>query len=96
MTIRHVLKIKLGDIGICSSSIPTKYEDRCRTLYARSTEQMASKKRLHVEIDDALAIQQTLVVANLLGKRGIAVSGGVSSSLSKSILSLSSVQSHLL
>jgi hypothetical protein len=36
--IRHVLKIKLGDIAICTSSIPKEYEDRYHTLYARSTE----------------------------------------------------------
>jgi hypothetical protein len=36
--IRHVLKIKLGDIAICTSSIPKEYEDRYRALYARSTE----------------------------------------------------------
>jgi hypothetical protein len=39
--IRHVLKIKLGDIAICTSSISKEYEDRYRALYARSTEQMA-------------------------------------------------------
>jgi hypothetical protein len=43
----HVLKIKLGDFAICTSSIPEEYEDRYRALYARSMEQMASKKRLH-------------------------------------------------
>jgi hypothetical protein len=34
----HVLKIKLGDIAICTSSIPKEYENRYRALYARSTE----------------------------------------------------------
>jgi hypothetical protein len=34
----HVLKITLGDIAICTSSIPKEYEDRYRALYARSTE----------------------------------------------------------
>jgi hypothetical protein len=78
--IRHVLKIKLGDIAICTSSIPKEYEDRYRALYARSTKQMTLKKRLHTQIDDAMAIEQTLAVANLLGKHGIAVSGGTASS----------------
>jgi hypothetical protein len=64
--IRHVLKIKLSDIAICTSSIPKEYEDRYRALYARSTEQMASKKRLNTQICDAMAIKQTLAVANLL------------------------------
>jgi hypothetical protein len=35
---RHVLKIKLGDIAICTSSIPKEYEDRYSALYARSME----------------------------------------------------------
>ncbi len=91
----HVLKIKLGDIAICTSSIPKEYEDRYRALYARNMEQMASKKRLHTQIDDAMAIKQTLAIANLLGKRGIAVSGGTVSSLSMSIHSFPSEQSSL-
>jgi hypothetical protein len=33
----HVLKIKLGDIAICTSFIPKKYEVRYCALYARST-----------------------------------------------------------
>jgi hypothetical protein len=36
--IRHVLKIKLGDIAICTPSIPKEYEDRYCAVYARSTE----------------------------------------------------------
>jgi hypothetical protein len=72
----HVLKIKLGDIAICTSSIPKEYEDRYRALYTRSTEQMALKRRLHTQIDDAMANKQTLAVANPLGKHGVAVSGG--------------------
>jgi hypothetical protein len=67
----HVLKIKLGDIAICTVSIPREYEDRYRALYVRSTERMQSKKRLHTNIDDALTIKQTKAVVNLLGKRGI-------------------------
>ncbi len=86
-------KFNLGDIAICSSSIPKEYEDWYRALYARSREWMASKKRSHLEIDNALAIQQTLAVTNLLEMRGVVVSGGVDSSPSTSIHSLSSVQS---
>jgi hypothetical protein len=57
-----VLKIKLGDIAICTSSIPKEYEDRYHALYARSMEQMASKKCSNTQIDDAMAIKQTLAV----------------------------------
>ncbi len=93
--IRHVLKVKLGDIAICTSSIPKQYEDRYPALYARSTEQIALKKRSHTQIDDAMAIKQTLAVANLIGKRGVAVSGGTAFSPSMSIHSSPSVQSSL-
>jgi hypothetical protein len=95
--IRLVLKIKLGNIAICTSSIPKEYEDRYRALYARSTERMASKKLLNTQIDDAMAItiKQTLDVANLLGKRGVAVSGGTASSPSMSVQSSPLVQSSL-
>ncbi len=58
--IRHVLKIKLGDIAICTSSIPKDYKDRYCALYTRSTEQMTSKKHSNTQIDDAMAIKQTL------------------------------------
>jgi hypothetical protein len=74
--IRHVLKIKLGDIAICTVSIPKEYGGRYRALYARSTERMQSKKRAHADIEDALAMKQTVAVVNLLGKRGVAISGG--------------------
>jgi hypothetical protein len=90
-----VLKIKLGDIAICTSPIPKEYEDRYRALYARSTERMASKKRSHTQIDDAMAIKQILAVANLLGKRDVAMSGGTASSPSMSIHSSPLVQSSL-
>ena len=94
--IHHVLKIKLGDIAICTVSIPEEYEDRYRALYVRSTEQIHSKKRSHAEIDDASAIKQTLAIANLLGKCGVAVSGGTTdSSPPTSIHSLPSMQSSL-
>ena len=57
---------------------------------------MQSKKRSHAKIDDALAIKQTLAVANLLGKCGIAISGGTTdSSLPTSSHSLPLVQSSL-
>jgi hypothetical protein len=53
--IGHVLKIKLGDIAICTSSIPKEYEDRYHAMYTRSTERMASKKHSNTQIDDAMA-----------------------------------------
>jgi hypothetical protein len=46
---------------------------------------MASKKCSNTQIDDAMAIKQTLAVVNLLGKHGVAVSGATASSLSMSV-----------
>ena len=37
---------------------------------------MQSKKRVHADIEDALAMKQTVAVVNLLGRHGVAVSGG--------------------
>jgi hypothetical protein len=37
---------------------------------------MQSKKRVHADIEDALATKQSVAVVNLLGKRDVAVSGG--------------------
>ena len=74
--IRHVLKIKLGDIACCTASIPKEYEDRYRALHDRSIDRIQSKKRAHTDIEDALAMKQTVAVVNLLEKRGVAISGG--------------------
>ena len=56
---------------------------------------MASKKRSHTQIDDAVQLNQTSAVANLLEKHG--VTGVVTTSPSiMSINSLPSVQSEIL
>jgi hypothetical protein len=56
---------------------------------------MASKKHSNTQIDDDMAIKQTFAVANLLGKRGVAMSGATASSPSMSIHSSPLVQSSL-
>jgi hypothetical protein len=90
----HVLKIRGGDIAICIARIPKFNEDRYRSLYDKSKERMASKKRSHTQIDDAVQLKQTSAVANLLEKRG--VTGVVTTSPSiMSIHSLPSVQSEI-
>jgi len=89
-----VLKIRGGDIAICIARIPKFNEDRYRALYDKSKERMASKKRSHTQIDDAVQLKQTSAVANLLEKRG--VTGVVTTSPSiMSIHSLPSVQSEI-
>ena len=91
-----MLKIKLGDIAIFTVSIPKEYEDRYCALYVSSTEQIQSKKCAHTNIDDALAIKQTITIANLLGKCGVAISGGTTHlSQPTSIHSLPSVPSSV-
>jgi hypothetical protein len=67
----HMLKIRCGDIAICIARIPKFYEDRYCALYDKSKERMASKKRSHTQIDDAVQLKQTSAVANLLEKRGV-------------------------
>jgi hypothetical protein len=67
LAICRVLIIQLGDIAICTVSIPKECEDRHRALYVRTMERMQTKKRIHAEIDDTLAIKQTTAAANLLG-----------------------------
>jgi hypothetical protein len=43
------------------------------------------QKCSHTQIDNALAMNQTLAVATLLGKCGVVATGGTASSLSMSI-----------
>jgi len=61
-----MLKIRCGDIAICIARIPKFYEDRYRALYDKNKERMASKKRSHTQIDDAVQLKQTSAIANLL------------------------------
>ena len=90
----HVLKIRGGDIGICIARIPKFYEDRYRALYDKSKDRMASKKRSHTQIDDAVQLKQTSAVANLLEKRGVTAVVTTSPSI-MSIHSVPSVQSDI-
>jgi hypothetical protein len=91
---KHVLKIRCGDIAICSSVIAKNYEDRYHALYVRNTEQTLSKKCSHTQIDDALMMTQSSV-ANLLEKCGVVASGGAYSSSSMSIHSALLVKSSI-
>jgi len=50
----HVLKIRCDDIAICIARIPKFYEDRYLALHDKSKDRMASKKRSHTQIDDAV------------------------------------------
>ena len=55
---------------------------------------MASKKRSHTQIDDAVQLKQTSAVANLLEKRGVTAVVTTSPSI-MSIHSVPSVQSDI-
>jgi hypothetical protein len=37
---------------------------------------MQSKKRVHANIEDVLAMKQTVAIVNLLVKQGVGISGG--------------------
>jgi len=89
-----MLKIRCGDIAICVARIPKFYEDRYRALYDKSKERMASKKRSHTQIDDAVQLKQTSAIANLLEKRGVTAVVTPSPSI-MSIHSVPSVQSDI-
>ncbi len=60
------MKIRGGDISICIARIPKFNEDQYRALYDKSKDRMASKKRSHTQIDDALQLKQTSAVVESL------------------------------
>jgi hypothetical protein len=72
--LRHLLKIKKGDIAICNAFIPPRYLARYKALYESGQVRMVLKKRASQSIEESVALQQDVAVGNLLKKRGIAVS----------------------
>jgi len=63
-------------------------------LYDKSKDRMASKKRSHTQIDDAVQLKQTSAIANLLEKHGVTAVVTTSPSI-MSIHSVPSVQSDI-
>jgi hypothetical protein len=51
-TMRHVLKLKGGDIAICKAVISARYRDRYQALYDRQFTRVDSKRKLDKIIRD--------------------------------------------
>ena len=82
--LRHVLKIKGGDIAVCKAAILDKFLKRYQALYDSGRRRIKSKKRLSNCMYESVALQQESAVGNLLKKGGVVVSGSVLSSSSES------------
>ena len=51
---RHVLKLKGGDIAICKAVISARYRDRYQALYDRQYARIDSKRKLDKMISDSV------------------------------------------
>ena len=74
--LRHVLKIKKGNIAPCKATIPDRYCERYLALLDSGKGWIKSKKRSNQSIDESVASQQESAVGNLLKKRGVVVVSG--------------------
>ena len=66
---RHVLKMKGGDIAICKAVIIARYRDRYQALYDRQFTRIDSKRKSDEMIGDAVTEQQEAAVKSLLDTR---------------------------
>ncbi len=74
--LRHVLKIKKGDIAPCKATVPDRYRKRYLALLDSGKGRIEPKKHSNQSIDESVALQQESAVGNLLKKRGgVVVSG---------------------
>jgi hypothetical protein len=88
--LRHVLKIKKGDIAPCKATIPDRYCERYLALLDSGKGWIKSKKHSNQSIDESVVLQQESAVGNLLKKRGrVVVSGSALITLSVSPFSSS-------
>jgi hypothetical protein len=72
--LRHVLKVKKGDIAACKAAILDKFQKRYQALYDSGKGQMNSKKHSSECIYESVVLQQESAVGNLLQKCGVVVS----------------------
>ncbi len=79
-----MLKIKGGNIAVCKAAILDKFLKRYQALYDSGRGRIDLKKHSSNCIYESVALQQESAVGNLLKKRGVMVSGSVSSPLSES------------
>ena len=66
---RHVLKLKGGDIAICKAVISARYRDRYQALYDRQLTRVDSKRKSYEIIRDSVTEQQEAAVQSLLDTR---------------------------
>ncbi len=88
--LRHVLKIKGGNIAVCKAAILDQFPKRYQKLYDSGRGQIDSKKRSSDRMYESVALQQEAAVGNLLKKHGVVVSGSVLSPSSESPFSSAS------
>ena len=72
--LRHVLKIKKGNIAVCTAAISDQYRDQYKVLFNNFSDRSFARKRSHEEVHDVVAASQDASVETLLEKRGIMVS----------------------
>ena len=89
--LKHLLKIKKGDIAICKAIIPSEYLARYQKLQANHGHRIESSKQCKDHIDLTVASAQQSATTALLQKRG---GGGISVS-TNSPSHFSHHQSHL-
>ena len=66
---RHVLKMKGGDIAICKAVISARYRDRYQALYDRQFARVDTKRKSDEMIRDSVTEQQEAAVQSLLDTR---------------------------
>jgi len=74
---RHVLKMKGGDIAICRAAISVNYRDRYQALYDRQVGRGDSKRKADEMISDSVTEQQEAAVKSLLDTRKHPMVSGV-------------------
>ena len=74
---RHVLKMKGGDIAICRAVISVNYRDRYQALYDRQVGRGDSKRKADEMISDSVTEQQEAAVKSLLDTRKHPMVSGV-------------------
>ena len=68
--LKHLLKIKKGDIATCKAIIPPEYLARYQQLHGHNGDRIESSKRCSDQIDLTVASVQDSAVNTLLQKRG--------------------------
>ena len=74
--LRHVLKMKGGDIATCKAVITVPHKVRYQALYDSSMERLGTKKRSSEQIIQSVTLQQESAVTSMLESRGQKVVSG--------------------